>query len=154
MSARRHLWANASDGELRGMLDLQRQVAEAIAVEIRATITPEEQQSLRTKHPIHPPAMELYLKGRESLFRGNSTPAGFVPASLEEAIANFTAALKIEPAWAEPHAGLASAQHWLATGGIDPRIRFPAAREAATWRRRWRRPGGRPRRVRALPATR
>ena len=75
--------------------------------------------------------MDLYLEGRESLFRGNSTPAGFVPAALEEAIANFTAALKSEPEWAEPHAGLATAQHWLATGGIDPQVRFPAAREAA-----------------------
>ena len=127
----RTLWANAYDGELRGVLDLQRRVAEAIAVEVRATITPDEQQSLRATRTINPAAMELYLKGKESLFRGNSTPAGFVPEALLGALETFNEALKLEPDWAELHSGIAAAQHWLASGGLDPHVRFPASRAAA-----------------------
>ena len=127
----RTLWANAYDGELRGVLDLQRRVAEAIAVEVRATITPDEQQSLRTSRQVNPAAMDLYLKGRESLFRGNSTAAGFVPEALLGALETFNEALKLEPDWAEPHSGVAAANHWLASGGFDPHVRFPQARDAA-----------------------
>ena len=127
----RTLWANAYDGELRGVLDLQRRVAEAIAVEVRATITPDEQQSLRATRTINPVAMELYLKATQLLFEGNSTAAGFDPKALLTALDTFKQALTLEPDWANLHSGVAAANHWLATGGFDPHVRFPEARDAA-----------------------
>jgi len=127
----RHLWADSYDGELRGMLALQRRVAQAIVQEVRATITPAEQQSLRAGRAVDPVAMDLYLKGRQLFYLGTSTPDGFAPEPLKEALASFTEALKRQPDWAEPHAGIATAQHWLATGGVEPDQRFPASRRAA-----------------------
>ena len=126
----RHLWANAYDGELRGMLALQRRVAEAIAQEVRATVTPEEQQTLRASRSIDPKAMDLYLKGRQLLYLGTSTSAGTSMATVEQAITTFTEALKIQR-WAEACASLAKARGWIATGGTNPSVEFPASRELA-----------------------
>ena len=74
--ADRHVWANAYDCDLRDMLALQRRVAEAIAREVRATVTPAEQQALRGSRSVDPKAMELYLKGRESFFVAMHTAPG------------------------------------------------------------------------------
>ncbi len=65
--ADQHLWANSYEGDLHDVLSLQRRVAEAIAREVRAVVTPEEQQTLHEGRSIDPKAMELYLRGRESL---------------------------------------------------------------------------------------
>jgi TolB-like protein len=129
-STDRHLWANAYDGDLRDMLALQRRVAEAIAREVRVTVTPEEQETLRASRSIDPRSMDLYLKGRQLLYQGTSTSSGFSRPSLEQALTSFTDALKIQQ-WAEPYAGLAAVRHWMATAGINPTVLFPASREAA-----------------------
>jgi TolB-like protein len=126
----RHLWANAYDGDLRDMLALQRRVAEAIAREVRATVTPEEQQTLRASRSIDPRSMDLYLRGRQLLYQATSTSSGFSRPTIERALTSFADALKIEQ-WAGPYAGVAAVRHFMATGGINPTVLFPASREAA-----------------------
>ena len=76
--------------------------------------------------------MELYLRGRESLYLGTSTANGKSLPALEQAVASFTDALKIEPNWAEAYAGIASARHWMVGYASDdaPAL-FAASREAA-----------------------
>jgi TolB-like protein len=128
--ADRHVWANAYDGDLRDMLALQRRVAEAIAREVRATVTPAEQQALRGSRSVDRKAMELYLKGRESFSVATHTaPGDSQRAPTEDAISKFTEALKIQE-WAEAYAGLADARAWLGTG-FNENVQFPLAREAA-----------------------
>ena len=130
--ADQHLWANSYDGDLHDVLSLQRQVAEAIAREVRAVVTPEEQQTLHEGRSIDPKAMELYLRGRESLYLGTSTANGRSMPALEQAVTSFTDALKIEPNWAEAYAGIAAARHWMVGNDSDdaPAL-FAASREAA-----------------------
>ena len=60
----RHLWAESYEGNLHDVLSLQNSIAGAIAQAIRVTITPEEQASLKSVHPVNPEAFEDYLQGR------------------------------------------------------------------------------------------
>ncbi|MEO8349640.1 MAG: protein kinase [Acidobacteriota bacterium] len=60
----RHLWAANYDRDLRDVLALQSDVAQAIAREIRVTISPEEKARLTSAGPVNPAAHEAYLKGR------------------------------------------------------------------------------------------
>jgi TolB-like protein len=77
----RHLWAQSYGGELRDVLALQSEVAQAIASEIRIKVTPQEQARLASAHPVDARAYELHLKGRyewnkrseEGLKRGRAT---------------------------------------------------------------------------------
>jgi TolB-like protein len=52
----RHLWAKPYERDLRGVLALQREVARAIADEIRAKLTPQEQARLAAARPVNPRA--------------------------------------------------------------------------------------------------
>jgi TolB-like protein/Tfp pilus assembly protein PilF len=59
-----HLWAESYDRHLRDILDLQADVARAIAHEIQVKLTPQERAQLSQVQPVDPEAYEAYLKGR------------------------------------------------------------------------------------------
>ena len=59
-----HLWAETYERDLGDVLGLQSEVAEAIALQIRAQLTPELQARLHSAHPVNPEAYEAYLRGR------------------------------------------------------------------------------------------
>lgn len=52
----RHLWAKSYEGDLRDLLSLQREVAHAIAGEIRIKLTPQEQLRLASARRVDPEA--------------------------------------------------------------------------------------------------
>src|SRR5215470_4335461 len=60
----RHLWAKSYEGDLRDTLALQKDVARAIADEVRISLTPQEQTILKARRPVNPEAYEAYLRGR------------------------------------------------------------------------------------------
>jgi serine/threonine-protein kinase len=60
----RHLWAESYERDLRDVFALQSDVAQAIAREIRVTVSPEEKTRLTSSRPVNPAAHEAYLKGR------------------------------------------------------------------------------------------
>ena len=66
----RHLWAESYERDLRDVLALQNEVADAIAREIKLKVTPQEKARLVRTRPINPEAHELYLKGSEVLWQG------------------------------------------------------------------------------------
>ena len=68
-SADRHLWAQSYQGDLRNTLSLQKQVASAIADQIRIELTPHERAVLKNAKTVDPEAYEDYLKGRFFLTR-------------------------------------------------------------------------------------
>jgi serine/threonine protein kinase len=55
---------------LSNVLDLQSEVAQAIAQQVRVAITPQEQAHLAKKRPMDPEVYELYLRGRHIMMRG------------------------------------------------------------------------------------
>jgi hypothetical protein len=97
----RHLWAQSFEGDLRDTLALQNSVACAIAEQIRATVTQQEQAALQNSKPLNPVAYEAYLKGR--YFMNKRTGDG-----MKKAIEYFSRAIERDPTYAAAYSGLVS----------------------------------------------
>ena len=57
-SADRHLWAETYDRDLGDVLRLQSEVAQAIAEQVRAQLTPRQQAIFRSARSVNPEAYE------------------------------------------------------------------------------------------------
>jgi len=98
----RHLWADEYDRDARDILTLQREVARAIAREVRVTLAPQDEAQLAAVRRIDPTAHEAFLKAQ-------TYSARLTEEDLKRAIALFQQAIDREPRWADPWAGLAFA---------------------------------------------
>lgn len=98
-----HIWSEAYDRELRDVLALQSDVAQAIAGRVAVTLTGTERQRLTAVRPISPEVYESYLKGRYALEESNSR------AGIEESIARFEEAIRRDSTFAPAYLGLAAA---------------------------------------------
>jgi TolB-like protein/DNA-binding winged helix-turn-helix (wHTH) protein len=63
-STDRRLWGESYERDLRDILGLQSEVARAIASQIKAEVTPQEQVRLASHRPVNPEAYVLYLQGK------------------------------------------------------------------------------------------
>lgn len=95
----KHLWSQSYERDLRDVLALQGEVAQAIANEIRVKLTPDEQLRSVTARRIDPEAYEAYLRGRYFLSRW--------PEGAEKPAKCFQEAIDKDPNYAEAYAGLA-----------------------------------------------
>jgi TolB-like protein/DNA-binding winged helix-turn-helix (wHTH) protein len=124
----RHIWAQSFEGDLRDTLALQSSVARAIAEQIRATVTEQEQKALQNAKPVNPVAYETHLKGRYFI----NKRAG---DDLKKAIEYFNQAIAIDPTYAAAYSGLADAYalsgDWK-YGVLAPQDAFFKAKAAAT----------------------
>jgi TolB-like protein/DNA-binding winged helix-turn-helix (wHTH) protein/Flp pilus assembly protein TadD len=122
------VWSRSYEGDLRDALALQSKVAQAIAEQIRATLSSRQREALRQVRPVNPSAYEAYLKGR---YFWNKRTAD----SLLKAIDYFSRAIQTDPTYAEAYSGLADsyalAGDWL-YGVLSPNDAFRQARAAAT----------------------
>src|SRR2546427_3244395 len=107
-----HLWAESYDRDLRDVLALQSEVAQAVARQVQVKVTPQEQANLAQVHCVDPEAYEAYLKGRYHWFRR--------PAELGKAIQYFEQAIAKDPAYAAAYAGLADCLSILALWSLVP----------------------------------
>ena len=120
-----HLWAGTYDRELKDVLALQDEVARAIANEINATLTPQEQKSLTAIRPVNPDAYEAYLKGR--YYWNKRTADGIRKAS-----EYFQQAINKQPNYGPAYSGLADCNSGLAWHGFaSPAEALPKAKAAA-----------------------
>jgi TolB-like protein/DNA-binding winged helix-turn-helix (wHTH) protein len=97
-----NLWAQTYDRDLSDVLTLQSSVASAIAEEVRAKMTPQEQQHLKSLGPVNRKALDAYLDGRFHFVKANELQLrkGFEQAFAEEerkAIADFEQAIQEDP---------------------------------------------------------
>jgi hypothetical protein len=60
----RHLWAASFERQMSDILGLQTQVAKAIADQVKATLTPEEDTRLTKRPSRNPEAYDAMLRGR------------------------------------------------------------------------------------------
>jgi TolB-like protein/DNA-binding winged helix-turn-helix (wHTH) protein/Tfp pilus assembly protein PilF len=97
-----HLWAKSYERDLPDVLALQRDVANAIANEIKVYLTPQERQHLANARPINPDAYNGFLLGGYHSSKKN-------PAALDKGIQYFQEAIRIDPSYAQAYAGLADA---------------------------------------------
>jgi eukaryotic-like serine/threonine-protein kinase len=116
-STEKHLWAETYDRDLRDVLTLQSEVAQAITREIRIAVTPDEQARLSSVRPVNPEAYEAYLKGRHLDFLDNAKAVEF-----------HQRAMQIDPAWAPPYAAIVTPTLVL---GLPPTEACAKARAAA-----------------------
>jgi len=98
----RRLWGESYERDLRDVLRLQSEVAEDIASEIRAVVTPFEQSRLASQRPVNPEAYALYLQGRALWGRDTEPDNRAAIAALEGAVA-------IDPNFASAYAALGRA---------------------------------------------
>ena len=95
-----HLWGKSYEQEIRETKDIfriQSQIAEAIAFELKATITPEEKQLLNRTATINLTAYDFYQRGRDELIKGE----------LEKATDYYHKALDYDSTFALAYTGLA-----------------------------------------------
>jgi len=107
-----HLWAESYERDLSNILSLQSEVARAVAREVEAKLTPQEEAQLTGKPTVNPAAHEAYLKGR---YLWNQRGLG-----LEKSIRFFEQALAEDSSYAPAHSGLADAYALLGFYGYRP----------------------------------
>jgi TolB-like protein/DNA-binding winged helix-turn-helix (wHTH) protein/Flp pilus assembly protein TadD len=124
--ADRHLWAETYDRDAGDVLKLQGEVANAIAQQIRAQLTPQQQAQLRSAQPVNPAAYDAYLKGRLYL-----TTEYTKADSLRKAQHLFEDAIQKDPNFALAYAGLADTYVYLVfTGALPKDTAYRSAKEA------------------------
>jgi TolB-like protein/DNA-binding winged helix-turn-helix (wHTH) protein/Tfp pilus assembly protein PilF len=118
-----HLWADSYERNLPDVLTLQRDVANAIANEIKAKLTPEDRARLARVGPVDPEAYRLFVRGRLSF-------ENWTPAAMLVARTNFQEAIAKDPNYALAYAGLADS-YVFGDPNLDPKVAIPLARAAA-----------------------
>jgi len=119
-----HVWAHSYDRHISHSIELQEEVAKAVAEQIEVKLSPT--YSGRAKaHPLDAEANEAYLRGR--YFWNQFTPEGY-----RKAITYFEKAIERDPNFAEAYSGLADAYHFLViTDSMPTRDGDPKGLEAA-----------------------
>lgn len=120
------LWARTYERSLGDILDLQNEVARAIAGEVQAKLTAQEQIRLARSRSVNADAYDAYLKGR--YYYNRFTEDGF-----SKSIEHFDRAIRLDPNYASAYAGLADALASLEQiGAARSEDVHPRALEAAT----------------------
>ena len=96
------LWAKTYERSLGDVLDLENEVARAIAGEVQAKVTAQEQIRLARNRSVNADAYDAYLKGR--YYYNRFTVDGF-----SKSIEYFEQAIKLDSDYANAYAGLADA---------------------------------------------
>jgi len=94
----RHLWTRSYERELREVLSLQNEVAQAISKEVGSKLNSQQQTRLLASatRVVSPDAYEAYLRGSSHLDNGD----------LQKANDYFTQAIKLDPNYAPPYVKL------------------------------------------------
>jgi len=106
-----HLWAESYERDLRDVLTLQSEVAQAVAREVQVKLTPQEQAHIAQVRRVEPEAYEAYLKGR---YHWNGRPG------VRNSIEYFEQAIARDPTYAAAYSGLADCLSALSAWGVVP----------------------------------
>lgn len=120
----RYVWGESYKRDLSKALDIQREVAAAIANQIRVTVTNAERAQLAVRRPVDPEVNDLVLRGQYYADQ-------FTQASLKKAEDYFKQAIAKDPAYAPAHAGLAYVYRSGATADMPPRQVMPKSKMEA-----------------------
>ena len=120
----RQIWSQKYERNLANVSTLQAEVAQAIALQIKGSLKPEEGGRLTQLKRVTPEAYEALLRGNHFLHQN-------IPG-IQKSIEWFRRAIELDPAYADAHAGLA---HALVFSGIyefrPPAHAYVEARAAA-----------------------
>jgi eukaryotic-like serine/threonine-protein kinase len=118
------LWSERYDRNLEDVLDLQSNVAEAVAREIALRVSASEARHLARRREVNPEAHLEYLKGKH-------TAEATSPQAIELSMRYFQRALELDPNYAAAWAGLAECHTTRASRGMAPAAEANAEAHAA-----------------------
>ena len=119
-----HLWAESYERDLGDVLALQREVARAIAREIKVAVTTTEETRLASARRVNPETYEAYLKG---MFHLNK----MTPEGTEKGLDYLRQAIEKDPADPLAYAGLACGYSIIGHGPAPSPEALPRAKAAA-----------------------
>ncbi len=97
-----HVWSETYDRSAEDVFAIQSEVAQTIAHQLRATLSPAEVQRIEKKGTTNLDAYALYLRGRDYYYR-------YTKDDNELAIEMFRSALRLDPHYALAYAGIGDA---------------------------------------------
>jgi TolB-like protein/DNA-binding winged helix-turn-helix (wHTH) protein/Flp pilus assembly protein TadD len=122
----KHLWAEAYERDLGDVLRLQNEVAQAIAQQVRAQLTPQLQARFRSAGSVNPDAYEAYLRGRYYLSNQFT-----MAQPLNMAKGYFEESIRKDPGFALAYSGLADSYIYLAFfRQLSPEAAYKPAKKA------------------------
>jgi tetratricopeptide (TPR) repeat protein len=104
-----NLWGRDYEQDLQDVLQLQNEMATAVATEIAGKLIPQDHKRLSTARIASPEAYEAYLRGRHFSEQGN----------LKKSLEYFQEASRIDPNYAPAYSGLADVYVALGVGTED-----------------------------------
>jgi TolB-like protein/DNA-binding winged helix-turn-helix (wHTH) protein/Tfp pilus assembly protein PilF len=119
-----HVWAAEYDREIKSVLQVQSEVANAIGKEVRLKLAPNQPVQARNPQAVNPEAYEAYLKGRYFIEKWTEEGTRVGREYFEQAIQK-------DPNYALAYAGLADSYVWGRVG-LPPEETLQRARTAAT----------------------
>ena len=120
-----NMWSASYERDFRDLLILQKEVARAVADEVKITLSPRERERLSSAESLDPEAYQAYLRGR--YFWNQRTRE-----SMERSVEYFDSAAARAPRFALAYAGLADAYTLLGHYRFwPPEQAFPKAKLAA-----------------------
>ena len=129
-----HLWAESYERDLRDVLSLQAELAQAIARQVQVKVTPRERAELARTQKVDPESYEAYLKGRYHWNRRSGEGLG-------KAIQCFHHAIVRDPTYAAAYSGLADCFSSLGWWGfVCPEDGCGKAKGLANWMAAWAKP--------------
>ncbi len=112
VSDQTHLWAQNYQRDVKDILSVQRDVAQAIADKIQIKLSPQRQAELAEPRPTNPQAYDDYLKG---LYLLNQRSV----VSMSKAVDFFQRAAGEDPNYADAYAGMARCYALLSMEGMS-----------------------------------
>jgi len=108
-----HLWSSHYDKNLDDIFEVQSEIAEKVAVELKAQLLESDKLTLEKKPTENTEAYTCFLRGRE-LFRDETE------RSVKQAMEFFEKAIDLDPRFARAYVGVAECHNWLANQGYEP----------------------------------
>jgi tetratricopeptide (TPR) repeat protein len=115
-----NLWADDYEGEMRDVLTVQKNVADAVVRQVQVKVTAEDRSRQAGPKQVDPKAYESYLRGRYMLSRVST-------AGRLQAMQQFRDAIAADSNYSSPYAGIAE----LEVFSLPSAEHMPKAREAA-----------------------
>ena len=109
-----HLWSQDFDYAAKDILNVEDEVAKAVAREIQLRLTSHQQAELARPHTVNPQAFDAYLQANYHAFQRRSDRDTDIAAKYYER------ATQLDPSFALAWVGLSDARNWQADEGLIP----------------------------------
>ena len=108
-----HLWSQDYDYQAQDILNVQEDVAKAVAREIRLRLSSQQQPDLARSRPVNPDAFDAYLKGYYFFQRNTDKDT-------DMAAKYFDRATQLDPSYALAWVWMSRVRNWQANIGLVP----------------------------------